>query len=104
MSLKNKIQDWLYEGIQIKLDMIYAVVKDIQRKEERQMLGIADIQANVVAQGTVVESVVTLLTQLSAMLNEAKQDPEKVQEIIDQININTAALAEAVVINTPAAP
>jgi hypothetical protein len=104
MSLKNKIQDWLYEGIQIKLDMIYAVVKDIQRKEERQMLGIADIQANVVAQGTVVESVVTLLTQLSAMLNEAKQDPAKVQEIIDQININTAALAEAVVINTPATP
>ena len=84
--------------------MIYAVVKEIQRKEGSEMLGIADIQANVVAQGTVVESVVTLLTQLSAMLNEAKQDPAKVQEIIDQININTAALAEAVVINTPAAP
>ena len=103
MSLKSKIQEWLYEGIQIKLDMIYDVVKDIQRKEGKQMLGIADIQANVVAQGTVVESVVTLLTQLSAMLNEAKQDPAKVQEIIDQLNINTAALADAVIVNTPAA-
>jgi hypothetical protein len=104
MGIKSWVLEWLLEDIQIKLDMIYAVVKDIQRKEERQMLGMADIQANVVAQGTVVESVVTLLTQLSAMLNEAKQDPAKVQEIIDQININTAALAEAVVINTPATP
>ena len=65
---------------------------------------IAALAAKVAAQGTVIESAVTLLGGLSAQLEAAKDDPAQIAAIITSLDAQTAALADAVVANTPVAP
>ena len=64
---------------------------------------IKDVLAKVTAQTTVVNSVVTLLGQLSQMLKDAQAsgDPAALQGVIDVIDANDAALAKAAQDNTP---
>jgi hypothetical protein len=75
------------------------------RKLEMLMAAIDNLTAAVAAQTTVEQSVVTLLTQLSASLQAAiaSGNPAAVQAAADTITSNTAALAAAVTANTPAA-
>ena len=67
---------------------------------------IKDVLAKVTAQTTVVNSVVTLLGQLSQMLKDAQAsaDPAALQNVIDLIDANDAALAKAAQDNTPGGP
>ena len=69
-------------------------------------LKVEDILAKVEAQTTVIGSVETTLTELSARLKEAitENDPMKLQAIADELDANTTRLSAAVVANTPAAP
>lgn len=53
---------------------------------------------------TVEESAITLLNEISAALTAAAGDPAAVQALADQISANSAALAAAVVANTPVVP
>jgi len=66
------------------------------------MAMIDDVSADVEAQSTVIASVETLLTNLSAQLAAAGTDPAKLQAIKDSLDANTARLSAAVVANTPA--
>ena len=54
----------------------------------------------------VVTGAVTLLNSLSQMLKDAlaSNDPAAIQAVIDQIDMNRQALADAVTANTPATP
>lgn len=65
---------------------------------------IATLVTTVSAQGTVIESAITLLNGLAAQLEAAKDDPAQIQAIIDQVTAQSGALAAAVQANTPAAP
>lgn len=67
------------------------------------MANLADLQAAVTADTSVTASAVTLLQGLSAQLAAAGTDPVALQGIIQELNTNTAALADAVAANTPAA-
>ncbi len=69
------------------------------------MATIADVQAAVTNETTVVGGVVTLLNQLSALLKAAiaSNDPAALQAVVDSINANATTLANAVNANTPAA-
>jgi len=49
-------------------------------------------------------AVISLLGTIKADLDAAKNDPAKIQAIADRIDANKAALAAAIVANTPAAP
>ena len=63
------------------------------------------LRANVAAQATVIDSVITLLNDLKARLDSAlaANDTAALQQLADDIDANTRRLAEAVVANTPAA-
>lgn len=74
-----------------------------ERKETTMAKTVADIQNEVTAQTTVINSAVTLLSGLSAALTAAQGDPAAIQTVIDDIDANTASLAAAVTANTPAA-
>ncbi len=62
------------------------------------------ILADVQDESTVVDGVVTLLTNLSALLAAAGTEPAKLQAIQTLVDTNKSKLAAAVVANTPAAP
>jgi methyl-accepting chemotaxis protein len=57
-------------------------------------------------QSTVVDSVLTLVSTLAEQIRDAKDDPEEIQKLADQLEKNTQKLSEAVVVNTdsPEAP
>jgi len=72
--------------------------------ENRIMALLDDVIADVAEETTVIESVVTLLTNLSQQLKDAGTDPVKLAALKTQIDSNKAALAKAVVDNTPTPP
>lgn len=62
------------------------------------------LQSQVAANTNVIQSAITLIQGLAAQLQAAKNDPTAIQAIIDTMNANDTALAQAVAANTPAAP
>jgi len=76
----------------------------ILTNQERIMAALDDIQAKVTAEGTVVQSAITLLQGLKQALDAAGQDPAKLAELSSDLDAQTQALAAAVAANTPAAP
>jgi uncharacterized coiled-coil protein SlyX len=67
---------------------------------------IAELNAAVTAQRTVIDSAVTLLNGLHQQLADAiaANDPAAIQKVADDLAANTAALSQAVVTNTPSTP
>jgi tRNA threonylcarbamoyladenosine modification (KEOPS) complex Pcc1 subunit len=86
-----------------KLDQILAA---LTRMEITIMATLKDIQDAVAAENTVVDSAITLLTQIHDELAAAiaANDPAALQAVVDSINAEKQKLADAVVANTPAAP
>ena len=84
------------------LKTILSTLKDFQMSATNSL---ANLQASVTAQGTVIASVETLLTQLSAALAAASPtgDNPAIDAIVTQLNTNNSSLAAAVTANTPAA-
>ena len=56
------------------------------------------------AQNSVVGSVLALAAGFVQAARDAKDDPEELEEVLTQFESNTASLAQAVAVNTPAAP
>ncbi len=82
----------------VMLDMLSRLLN----QEDTIMATLADIVAAVTAEKTVEDSVVTLLSSLSAQLKAAiaSNDPVAMQAVVDSINANAATLATAVTANT----
>jgi hypothetical protein len=87
-----------------KLDRILSLLTTILQKENTIMALIDDLQADVTAEDTVIDSAVTLLNGLSAALAAAGTDPAKLAALRTDIQNKTQGLAQAVAANTPAAP
>jgi hypothetical protein len=73
-----------------------------------QMLGkimaaLDDLQAAVAAEDTVIDSAVTLIQGIPALIAAAGTDPAKLQALTADITAKSQALAAAVAANTPAA-
>jgi uncharacterized protein YoxC len=81
-----------------------ATKHDLAEMEKRIMALLDDIQADVEEETTVIDSVVTLLNNISQQLKDAGTDPVKLQAIKDAIDKNKATLAAAVAANTPTPP
>jgi hypothetical protein len=88
-----------------KVGHVSQSVNSLHEKVEIIMTSLANLQAAVAAETTVEQSVVTLLTTLSADLQAAiaAGDPAAIQAVADQITKNTTVLSNAVVANTPVA-
>lgn len=75
--------------------------------EGKIMASLQDIKDAVAAEKTVEDSLITLLNGVEQQLKDAMAnaaDPAAIQTIIDDINANKQAMADAVAKNTPAAP
>jgi hypothetical protein len=88
-----------------KLDAILAILKTMNTREVKMAGELDALKADVAAQGTVIDSAVKLLQGLKAALDAAiaSGDMSQVAAVNAQIEAQTAALAAAVVANTPAA-
>jgi len=76
-------------------------------KELKRMSAILDtLTQEVAAEGTVVQSAVTLLNGLSQQLKDAlaSGDPAAIQKVIDAVDAQKQQLADAVAANTPVTP
>lgn len=88
-------------------NQLYQIRHKLATLEEQLMTlneTLAALAAKVSDQGTVIEAAIALLGSLSAQLAAAKVDPAVAQAILDQVNLQSAALQGAVTTNTPAAP
>ncbi len=85
---------------------VAALLDTLRRQGERIMAMLDDLQAQVAANGTVIQSVITLVQGLVVKLQAAldANDPAKVQAVIDQLKAQDQALAAAVAANTPTPP
>ncbi len=72
-------------------------------KQEAIMAAIDDLQADVAAEDTVIDGAIVLLKGLADALKAAGTDPAKLAALHTDITTKTAALADAVAANTPAA-
>ena len=63
-----------------------------------------DLQAAVAAEGTVIDSAITLLNGLSARIADLAEDPVALKALSVEVKAKSDALAAAVVANTPAEP
>lgn len=66
------------------------------------MADLSALHSEVEEQGTVIDSAVTLLGNLSQQLREHADDPDEIRALADQMDQNTNRLANAVVANTAA--
>lgn len=96
----------LLQQANTKLDSIVSREGRIERQGKLLMATLADVQAKVTAEGTVVDSAVVLLKGLKDQLDAAiaSNDPAALQALSDSIGSQTDSLAAAVAANTPVAP
>lgn len=73
----------------------------ILKNQETIMAAIDDLQAAVAAEDTVIDSAVTLLNGIPALIAAAGVDPAKLTALQTDIQTRTAALAAAVLVGTP---
>lgn len=66
------------------------------------MAAIDDLAAAVAAEDTVIDSAVTLIQGIPALIAAAGVDPAKLAALQTDITAKTAALAAAIVVGTPA--
>ena len=81
-----------------------ATKQDLKEMEKRIMALLDDILTDVEDEETVEESMITLLTNLSAAIAAAGTDPVKLAALKAKIDADKQKMADAVVANTPAAP
>src|SRR5260370_20233843 len=84
------------EEIEYKVDLMLD-------KQEMIMSAIDDLQAAVTAEDTVIDSAITLIQGIPALIAAAGVDPAKLTALQADITTKTKALADAVAANTPAA-
>lgn len=71
---------------------------------ESIMAAIDDLQAAVAAEDTVIDSAITLIQGIPALIAAAGVDPAKLAALQSDITAKSSALAAAVAANTPAQP
>ncbi len=98
----NSMQDTIAR-IDRNVKSIAITVNAIKAEEDQIMSTVDDIQADVTAENTVIDSAVALLKGLADALKAAGTDPAKLAALHTDITTKTQALADAIVANTPAA-
>jgi hypothetical protein len=81
------------------------LLKKILKKEENLMATMQDLRSAVERNTSVDDSVLALLSGISQQLKDAQasNDPQAIQDVINQLDANTQKMTDAVTANTPAA-
>ncbi len=85
-----------------KLDEILRLLHLLVKGEKIIMADLTALEAAVKANTDAEDSALTLIKTIADELAASKTDPAKVQALADKLNASAAALAAAVVANTPA--
>ena len=86
-----------------RLDAIMDRLDLVSSNQENIMAAIDDLQAAVAAEDTVIDSAITLIQGIPALIAAAGVDPAKLAALQSDITSKSSALAAAVAANTPAA-
>lgn len=87
-----------------KLDRVLVGQHNAAHQQEQIMSTLADVQAKVTAEDTVIDSAIALLQGLAAQVAALTPDQAAIDALAADIGSKTDALAAAVAANTPAAP
>lgn len=87
-----------------KLDQILASLSALTTQGNQIMSTLADVQAAVTAEDTVVDSAIALLQGLAAQIAALAPNQAAIDALAADVTAKTTALATAVAANTPAAP
>jgi hypothetical protein len=90
--------------VRARLDDIFEQLGLVVRNQETTMSAIDDLQAAVAAEDTVIDSAITLIQGIPALIAAAGVDPAKLAALQSDITAKSSALASAVAANTPAPP
>lgn len=81
-----------------------ADINEIKEQLDKIIMTLDDIIADAQEESTLDDSIIALLTSISAQLAAAGQDQAKLTALKSLIDANKAKIAAAVAANTPAAP
>lgn len=87
-----------------KLDACLAALIILRQEIEKMAKTLADVQADVTAEDSVIDSAVALLQGLAAQVAALQPNQAAIDALAADIEAKTTALANAVAANTPAAP
>ncbi len=104
-SLRRDIADVKAGQTQVQsaLSALTTGQQALQTEETKLMATVAEVLADVQDESQVDDSIITLLTNIKAMLDAAGTDPAALDQVKAVIDANKAKIAAAVVANTPAA-
>lgn len=79
------------------------LLKKILKEEEKIMATMQELRSAVERNTSVDDSVLTLLAGISQQLKDAQaqNDPQAIQDVINQLDANTQKMTDAVTANTP---
>jgi len=85
-------------------DEVLSFLEKISKKVNKLMATMQDLRAAVERNTSVDDSVLTLLSGISQQLKDAQaqNDPQAIQDIINQLDANTQKMSDAVKANTKA--
>jgi hypothetical protein len=95
---------WYFTRIEHKLDVILHLLKDSRNREVHMGLELDALTAKVAETNTVMGSAVALIGGLAAQIEALKTDPAALSALAASLEGSKAALAAAILANTPAAP
>lgn len=87
---------WKRRQIHIKLNDMIDLLCGIDRRIDEMQAAIDDLRTAVEEAKGVNQSVVTLVTEMAAKFEEAKDDPAEIQQLAADLRSSTQALAQAV--------
>ncbi len=87
-----------------RLGRIEKALNFIIERFEKMALDFARLEAEVSQNNDVIQSVITLLTNIADAIRDAAANQAKVEALATQLDTQTQAMADAVAASTPAAP
>ncbi len=85
-------------------DQILGTLVRLSQQMEKLMATLADVQAAVAAEDTVIDSAIALLKGLAQQIADLKPNQAAIDALAADVGAKTKALADAVVANTPVGP
>ena len=90
--------------LQGRLDKLQSALNALTLQGKLIMATLADVQAAVTAEDTVIDSAITLLNGLAAQIAALAPNQAAIDALAADVTAKTATLAAAVTANTPAGP
>jgi len=87
-----------------KLDEVLRLLHQSRAREIHMAGELERLEGTIQPLTDAVEGASALLSELSRLIRENAQSPQRILAVADQIDARKAALAQAIVDNTPAAP